>query len=276
MSTPLIDREFFDEHGYVVVREAVPAAQCEAVVEALWAFLEMDRDDPSDWFREPRRPGSSMVELYHHQALWDNRQHPRLYAAFAELWGREDLWCSLDRVSLNPPAAASPDGWVSRGFVHWDWDSRERPIPFRVQGVLYLTDTDAEMGGFHCVPGFHNRVEEWAKTQPADRNPRQPDMTGLEVVPIPGRPGDLLIWHVALLHGNGLNRGTRPRLAQYLSMYPAQVSDEAIARRRQSWREQIPPLGSAFPGDPRGWEKAHYGPAELTALGRKIAGVERW
>jgi hypothetical protein len=55
-----------------------------------------------------------------------------------------------------------------------------------VQGVLYLTDTTEDMGGFQCVPGMHRNLEDWIKTQPRNRNPRVPDLTGRTVKPVPG------------------------------------------------------------------------------------------
>jgi hypothetical protein len=42
------DRAFFDQNGYLVVRELIPRADIEAVVDAIWEFLEFDRDDPGD------------------------------------------------------------------------------------------------------------------------------------------------------------------------------------------------------------------------------------
>ena len=59
------------------------------------------------------------------------------------------------------------------------------------------------------------------KTQPKDRNPQQPDLAELEVKSIPGKAGDLLIWHRLLAHGNGHNRSDKPRMAQYIAMSPA-------------------------------------------------------
>src|SRR5207247_7396951 len=112
---------------------------------------------------------------------------------------------------------------------------------FGVQGVLYLADTTAEMGGVQCIPGFHKEgvLEEWAARQPEDRNPRVPAISslpeGYKVTPIPGNAGDLLIWNRRLAHGNGRNTRTRPRLAQYISMSPAPrppLSAEAEARRQ--------------------------------------------
>ena len=79
-------------------------------------------------------------------------------------------------------------------MIHWDTDTSKQPVSFGVQGVLYLTDTSEEQGGFQCVPGFQRIFDEWVQTQPEDRNPRRPDLEGLEVKSIAGKAGDLVIW----------------------------------------------------------------------------------
>jgi len=189
--TPVLsaeDHAFFAEHGYLIARSVVPQANLDAVVDLIWEFLGMDRHDPEDWYREPHRVGG-MVEVYQHQALWDNRQHPRVYQAFAEILGTLRLWVSIDRASMKPPQHPSHPEYDHAGFIHWDIDTSRRAVPFGVQGVLALTDTDADMGGFQCVPGMPRRFKEWAKSQPKDRNPRVPDLTGLTVEPIPARAG---------------------------------------------------------------------------------------
>ena len=56
-------------------------------------------------------------------------------------------------------------------MFHWDIDTTMRPLPRMVQGVLYLTDTTAEQGGFQCAPGFHRQFHEWVKTQPGGPQP---------------------------------------------------------------------------------------------------------
>ena len=276
------DRAFFDENGYVIVHSAVPQENLDAVIDLIHAFQGTTPDDVDGWYDVPVgwndgkgiRSMGGMLEVYQHQALWDNRQNPRVYGAFVDLWGTEKLWVSMDRANFNVP---DRPGHEYAGFIHWDWDSTERPIPFRLQGVLSLTETVPGQGGFQCVPGFHNKVEEWAKTQPADRNPRHPDLTGMNVTPIEMQAGDLLIWHVALPHGNGQNLTDRPRLAQYINMYPAREDNEDERQERiRLWRERLNPQNhSAFPGDPRRWE-AQFGPAELTDLGKKLLGLEKW
>ena len=42
---------------------------------------------------------------------------------------------------------------------------------------------------------------------------------------IGGRAGDLVIWHQALPHGASPNRGTRPRMVQYVNMLPARIEE---------------------------------------------------
>src|SRR5947209_9803089 len=93
------DRMFFEENGYVLVPDAVRRENLEAVIDAIWGFLGMDRGDSEDWYREPHRTGG-MVEMYQHPALWDNRQYPRVYEAFKEILGTERLWVSMDRACM--------------------------------------------------------------------------------------------------------------------------------------------------------------------------------
>jgi hypothetical protein len=90
--------------------------------------------------------------------------------------------------------------------------------------------------------------------------------------------GDLLIFNSLQPHGIRPNKsGSKVRLAQYISMMPAEEENEPLRQWRiKSWKERNAPEGYAFPGDPRGWEKNKYGVAELSPLGRKLLGLDRW
>jgi hypothetical protein len=218
--------------------------------------------------------GAGMVEMYHHPAMWANRQLPRVHGAFADVWGTEHLWVTIDRVNLNVP---NRPGFEFKGFIHWDIDSSLDPIPFDVQGILSLSDAEPGAGGFQCVPGMHKMLPEWRKTQPADRDPHRPDLTGLKVETISMSAGDLLIWNSQIAHGVSPNTSDRPRMAQYLSMSPAQEGNEQARQWRiNSWLHRIAPEGNPFPGDPREWERKHGDTASLTPLGRKLLGLDFW
>jgi len=211
------DLAFFDEHGYVVVHDAVSPAQCAAAERAIWNFLEMDRDDPATWYGDPH--GRTIwVPLLHDPALDENRRAPRIHGAFAQLWKREDIWGTIDQVGFNPPERP---GWAFPGpNLHWD-TSLATPIPLGLQGVLYLVDVAADQGAFSCVPGFHRRIEDWLASLPPGADPRAQDLDALGRVPVPGRAGDLIIWHHALPHGSSPNRAGRPRIVQYISFDPS-------------------------------------------------------
>ncbi len=270
------DHAFFRENGYVIARDVVPAATLRATVAMIWEFLGMDPADPADWYRPPLSPGG-MLEVYQHQALWDGRQSPRVHQAFSEILGTENLWISFDRANLKPPRHPDHPEYDHKGFIHWDTDTRKLPKPLSVQGVLALTDTTEDMGGFQGVPELYRRLDAWLPTQPADRNPFAPDLTGFGITPIPARAGDLIIWDALFPHGNGHNVSDRPRLAQYISMFPARPDDEEARQDRiLRWRDRLPPAASWAPGDPRHWEQEHGQTAGLTPLGRKLLGLDLW
>ncbi len=261
----------------------IPREQVDAVVDAIWEFLEFDPGESSGWYREPHR-ANGMVEMYHHQALWDVRQNPGIYDLFSELFGRDDLWVFIDRANLKPPPNREHPEYDHQGMVHWDIDVRQTPTPFLVQGVLYLVDTKQGEGGFQCVPGMHRRAADVAAgISDEDLRHQQlyarfPEQIG-PPIEVEAEAGDFIIWHSALPHGNSRNCSDKPRLAQYVRLFPADPADEELREARiESWRGSSHPAFQnprAFPGDPRGKE-TDTPPAELTPLGRKLLGLDDW
>lgn len=277
------DFAHWQRYGYVVVRQAISAQQVAQTCDFLWEFQQMSAQDPDSWYQGPEAQHamqelnhSGMVEAYHHPLLWRNRQQPRIYDAFVDIWDREDLWVSIDRANLNPP---NDHRRPFQGFIHWDANTQLRPLPVGVQGVLALTDTDEETGGFQCVPELFAHLEQWLAKQPADANPWRPEMSQVPyaVESVHLQAGDLLIFNSLLAHGIRPNRSNRVRMAQYIAMTPAEEDNQALRDWRiQAWREVLPPPGQPFPGDPRRWEQTRYPHAQLNALGRKLLGLDSW
>ncbi len=277
------DWAFWKENGYIVIKGAVPREQALETAEFLWEFDEKDPDNPETWYAPPRTEiqmkelaGTGMVEVYNNQALWNNRQAPRVYDAFVDIWGTERLWVTIDRANLNFPMRP---GHEYKGFIHWDYDPETRPQ--QVQGVLALAEqTDPEMGGFQCIPWLFRNYDTWKQTQPEDRDRFKPDITGLEdkIVKVPMEAGDLLIFNSLQPHGIRPNRsGNKVRIAQYISMMPAEESNRELREWRiRSWKDRVAPEGYAFPGDPRNWEQERYPRAELSDLGEKLLGLRDW
>lgn len=267
------DKAALAERGYVMVPQVVSQAGVSAAVDVVLARCQADLSYPATWYRSDPDLGD-MVPVWGHQALWNNRQEPRVHRAFSELWDTERLWVSLDRASFKPPA--HPDHpRRGRGLqIHWDVDvtkSRERAL----QGVLYLSDAaGADEGTFICVPELYRELDAWVEAHP-DGNWMAPALDGHAAEAVPGRAGDLLIFDSRLPHGSAPNTSDRPRIAQYIAMFPApaQPGDDAEQRVRL-WRE-----GRVQPG----WaHMRHYDhqepwpPARLSPLGRRLLGAEPW
>ena len=276
------DWQHWITNGYVILRQAVPRENVERLVDVLWQFDEKDPADATTWYAPQRRDhimkelnNTGMLEIYNHQALWDNRMEQRVYDAFVDIWDREDLWVTIDRANLNPPKKVKGN---PHGFIHWDVDTSIRPLPVGVQGVLSLKKQDGDVGGFQCVPDLFRDFEQWEKTQPADRDPMHPDMTGQQVVNIEMEAGDMLIFNSLLAHGVRPNHSDdRVRMAQYISMHPAEYDNaEEREERIRLWRERDHPRRDAFPGDPRAWEKRNAKTAHLTMLGERLLGLQHW
>ena len=274
---------FWIENGYIVIKNAISKDQAMKTAEFIWEFDDKIPNDPETWYSKARVEmemkelvGTGMVEVYNNQFLWDNRQTQRVYDSFVDIWGMEKLWTTIDRANLNFPIRP---GFEYKGFIHWDYDPETKPQ--NIQGVIALSDqTDENMGGFQCIPWLFKNFDTWKLTQPYDRDKFQPDIKGIEdkIVKVSLEAGDLLIFNSTQPHGIRPNNSKdKVRIAQYISMMPAQEDDiDLVEWRINSWKNRVAPQGYAFPGDPRNWEQEKYETAKLTKLGEKILGLEKW
>ena len=149
------DHEFWEENGYVIIRNAVPKEDCDLAIQAICDFLAIDRYDASTWYNDHPAKSGIMVQMFQHPAFEKNRNAYRIRKAYQELWKRRDVWVNTDRAGFNPPQTESFKFYGP--FLHWDV-SLQLPIPFGTQGILYLADTAENQGAFTLVPGFQNRI----------------------------------------------------------------------------------------------------------------------
>jgi hypothetical protein len=274
------DWQFWITNGYVIIKNAVPKAQVAKLADYLWIYEGKDAGDMETWYKKPNAQmqmselnNTGMVEIYNQQLMWDNRQYPKVHQAFADIWGTEKLWVTIDRANLNFPLRP---GFEYKGFIHWDYDPETRPQ--NVQGVLALADqTDAAMGGFQCIPELYRTYDDWKLTQPADRDHYKPDTTGFDIEKVKLEAGDLLIFNSLQPHGIRPNTSdNKVRIAQYIAMMPAQEDNEELRQwRMNSWQSREAMQGYAFPGDPMEREKQNP-VAELSDLGKKLLGLDKW
>ena len=225
MPSVLDDTEMatWDRDGVVVLRNAITRDEAKTAEDLLWRQLDATPDDPATWYGRPTQ--GIMFQFFRHPALEPARRSKRIHKAFAQLWGTSDLWATTDRMSFNPPET---DTYRFPGpHLHWD-TSLTTPIPLSIGGILYLTNTAADQGALQVVPGFHRRIEPWLAAL-GGTNPRHVDLSP-QAVTVPGNAGDLVIWRNEIPHGASANRTTRPRMAQYVTMYSPAVQDH------RAWR----------------------------------------
>lgn len=221
------DINFWNENGYVIIKDAISKKDCEETQNAIWEHLKMDPTDKGSWYNTHEDLRGLMLNFSDHETLNRNRFSPRIKKAYEQLYKTTKIYKTIDKVSFNPPETDNFKFLGSR--LHWDV-SLKTPIPFALQGLLYLTDCGPEDGAFHCVPGFHNEIENWLDGLDANSNPREEALKTLMAKPILGDAGDFIIWHQSLPHCATPNHGTTPRMVQYLTYFPDNYtsSDEWI------------------------------------------------
>lgn len=209
------DLAFWQRNGYVIIRNAVDLNACQEAEKVIYEAVGAKSDDHCSWYQ--KTASGIMVELIQSEALEANRRSLRIHKAFSQLWDTPALWVTADRCGFHAPQREShpfpgPD-------LHWDVDF-DQPLDFATQGILYLTDTPPEQGALTLVPGFHHKLSNWLQSLPTDTDPNQQDLHALGSVPIGANAGDMIIWHHHLPHGSRPNLGLRPRIVQYINMYP--------------------------------------------------------
>ncbi|MEP6931683.1 MAG: phytanoyl-CoA dioxygenase family protein [Flavobacterium sp.] len=215
------DLQFWDKNGYIVVKNAISKKDCEDTQQAIWEYLEMDPNKKETWYKRHENQKGLMLNFSDHETLNRNRFSPRIKKAYEQLYNTAKLYKTIDKVSFNAP---ENDDFVFLGSpLHWD-TSLHQPIPFALQGLLYLTDCGIDDGAFHCVPGFHNKINDWLNHLDPDENPRLKALQTLKPEPIIGTAGDFIIWNNTLPHCASPNKGKMPRMVQYLTYLPDNYS----------------------------------------------------
>lgn len=216
------DLDFWDKNGYIVVKNAISKEDCEQTQNAILDYLEASLDNPVSWYKNHEAKEGLMVLFTKHPTLEKNRASLKIQKAYQQLYETDKIYRVIDKVSFNPPENNSYKFMGS--LLHWDV-SLQLPIPFKLQGLLYLTDVKANSGAFHCVPGFHHQIENWIENLPQNANPREIAVQELKPIPVLGNAGDFVIWHQALPHCATLNTSDLPRMVQYLTYLPIETDD---------------------------------------------------
>ena len=210
------DLQFFEDNGYLILKNAISKEDCLATQQIIWEFLGMEPSNPDSWYVAHPEQKGLMVNFFEHPILEKNRASARIKKAYEQLYQSKQIYKTIDKVSFNPPI--TPNYTFKGSDLHWDV-SLQQPIPFRLQGLIYLSDCGPKDGAFHCVPGFHNSIADWITQVPEGENVRTYAVENLKPIAITGEAGDMVIWHQALPHCATPNYGSTPRMVQYLTYF---------------------------------------------------------
>jgi hypothetical protein len=259
------------EEGWCRIPAVVPKIVCDKLVQVLEEECNVPVHDPSRW-GEYGGDMRDLIPIWGHQAQWDIRQLPAWHRIWAAVLGSERLCVSLDSCRFTPPWRP---GYAQPLPIHWDhdpWDINTR----MVQGVVALTDTASNQGGFCCMPSLFRDQDAWPKQPVVDLEGNAcwlVDCSLGEIVHVPASAGDLIIWDSRLAHANSKNLSAAPRLA--FSVMMGAASRDLRDANVESWcgGGRCVPSWRNRPGYDR---VEPWLPAELTDLGRRLLGLDDW
>ena len=166
-------------------------------------------------------------------------------------------------------------GWDFCGFLHWDVELGQLLATRNIQGLLSLNDTG--MGGLQIIPTLFKQLESWLEGQPKRRSRMLEEKVDFEVINVPSKAGDLVIWDTRMAHGTSPNRSTVPRFALYLSKCPAEPEHaESLEIRLASFANQTrsEKSGNKISRTAGFRKESEFCPkAELKELGKRLLGA---
>lgn len=310
----------FDEDGFMVLSQVLTGEQCDQVLKLFWDYTEsmcpgVDRNDLSTWNSKTRFPNQGGL-IQHGCVGW---QAPSVMVrdltkhVFAELWGTDDLWTSIDGVSAtmkHPTPRFVPfesvDDWDARKWadtsVHVD---QTTPGLLSIQAGVAITDQREDEHVFTCIPGSHKHHEHLLSLGPAKKTLHWEIMNeaqleylrsqSLDMIRVPLRAGDMVLWDSRTVHSSAkyckTARTDAFRLQVFVCMLPAPIDPRVraaeIAKRRAAYEKGLTGKHSPWPLRPFGAKPRLYSkedderflsfkipaPVELTEEQKKLHGL---
>lgn len=241
-------RDALATDGFHVVKGAIPSEKALEYRERALSWQEgfglgFKRDDSSTFVVEklPVNMKGGMIHGYalsHESWVWEVRAEPGVAAAFAHLWGTDELVTSFDAACIMLPGRkdVKDDG----KWEHMD-QSPSRKGFYCCQGIVNLNENGPKDGGLMVLKGSSQLVEEyfdevgrevrtWGPVDWYGFTAEQQDWfyaRGCEWVKVEAEPGDLILWDSRAMHYNVRPSGDRDRVCTYVCMAPSRFLSEA-------------------------------------------------
>lgn len=226
-------RAFFDTQGYLLVEDAVSAAQLEALRKQFAAWVEESKDQTQAWgetvdgrARFDLEPGHSaerpalrrvnaptdIADAYY-QVMHDSR----MTDCVAELIG-PDLKYHHSKINSKLPGAATAVKW------HQDFPFTPHSNDDLITALLMVDEVSEENGPLQVVPGshrgeIHDLWHDGVFTGAVDDAVSRDCIAN--AVTCTGQAGSACLMHTRLLHGSSPNLSTQARTL-FITVYSAE------------------------------------------------------
>lgn len=281
--------EFFQENGFVVIRNVLDDKSCDKTLDEFWSQSLVDKNDPQTWdvywnsqqFANLSIMGNSNSTMSKMQL--ENRQNTNIHNVFSNIYKTDKLWVDHDRIGVMRPTIninfgdkyldmhnwKTIDKWLHidcnpltgktdiGGFFHQNDVFINFQQKLFCQGLISLTDARLSEGGFYCVPKSHLNPKIYESMVQSVGNIQVPleNEMRIKIEKIPIQKGSLLIWNSLTAHANYPNNSSNFRAVQYIRMLPI---------TNGSYSPLFPQL-TAYPD--------YFNPSKL---GQKLFGMETW
>ncbi|AYV85468.1 MAG: phytanoyl-CoA dioxygenase family protein [Satyrvirus sp.] len=193
---------FFDEYGFIVVRDVLTREECQMTIDEMFSYIEknyegFDRNNLNTWEKWPDSSyGMPSKKPQFTPQILKNRQNPNIYNVYSSLLGTPNVLVNHDRWAIYRPTKLVGDKYKTKENIHLDicpmrfaendpsiWpkvdnlayndvsdfmmENNHVTISDRgrqLQSILNLVDNEENDGGLIIVPGFHKQFSQWLRT----------------------------------------------------------------------------------------------------------------
>lgn len=207
------DVDFYNDHGYLLVKEVFHAEEVEEMRNALddiverAAQAELDRNATWQGDYLPEEERKKLVLKGHHDVHYHDAAftkaivHPNMVAILSKLIG-PNVQLHHSKMLVKPPekGAAFP--------MHQDYPYFPHQNHSMLAASVHLDDADTENGCLHVLPDSHKKGPVRHKGSFHLDHHEYPIEMG---VPCPAKAGDVLFFNYLTIHGSNINRSDRVR-----------------------------------------------------------------
>ncbi|MGR3651427.1 MAG: phytanoyl-CoA dioxygenase family protein [Roseovarius sp.] len=220
-------KAFYDENGYLLVKEAVTPDQLGRLREITYRLIDGSRavTDSNEIYdldtgHGPDTPRLTRIKLPHQRDpyVWELIRNSKMTGVLTDLLG-PDTSLLTSKLNTKAPGGGRAVEW------HQDWAFYPATNDSLLAFGLMLEDVDEANGPLMVIPGTHKGPVLSHQSNGFFAGAIDPDDPLFEpdkAVTLTGKAGDMTVHHVRILHGSAPNMSDRNRLVLF---YECTASD---------------------------------------------------